>query len=265
MPIELTSFTDDLCCGYIWKIIDETKLAELVASLIIGRYRHVSKILSGIHAPEFFTPTAVIDKAISTLQTPTIDEARWHRDGWVFQMIAWVAIHRANTSNAAISIPHPRPTNKGFDALFLTLPATDEASAAVVICEDKATENSRKTIREDVWPEFLLCEKGARDDELISEITALLERHSPERVDELISQIHWEEKRQYRVSITTNEDYEDSAARSRLFKGYGDIVFGDKQRRRAETIRIENLRTWMNEFCEQVIFVLNSMRQSTNV
>jgi hypothetical protein len=191
MPLELAGFTDDIFFGYIWTIADEGQLAELVAKLVVGRYRHVSKILAGLNYPEPITPNTAIDKAITSLKPPETDDARWHRDGWIFQMIAWVAVHRTSEANQATSIPHPRPTNKGFDALIVILPTKSDASdAAVVICEDKATDNSRKTIREGVWPEFLLLETGTRDNEIISETTAILERHSPPNLDDLINQIH---------------------------------------------------------------------------
>jgi hypothetical protein len=53
---------------------------------------------------------------------------------------------------------------------LLTVP-----DAAVIIFEDKATENPRKTIREDVWPGIAALESGKRVNQLTHDVSAALE------------------------------------------------------------------------------------------
>src|SRR5271163_4347608 len=42
---------EDLCHGWAWTIKDELALAERVARVALGQYRHVAKILAGANVP----------------------------------------------------------------------------------------------------------------------------------------------------------------------------------------------------------------------
>jgi hypothetical protein len=74
----------DLCHGWSWTVADEDELAERVARIALGQYRHVAKILSGAGVPG---PTATAEqaKAAIKLLTRGKNEEPWHRDGWIFQ------------------------------------------------------------------------------------------------------------------------------------------------------------------------------------
>lgn len=85
------------------------------------------------------------------------DEKPWHRDGWMFQAISWIAAH--NDGGIAIRAPHLIKAHKGFDGLKLELSDAGEVTA-VVVFEDKATENPRATIRDDVRHSRAAAEKG---------------------------------------------------------------------------------------------------------
>lgn len=141
--------------------------------------------------------------------------------------------------------------HKGFDGLQLEV--EKEKVKAAIIFEDKATENARATIRDDVWPEFAAMEAGDRENVLTAEVTALLATQPNIDPDVAIENVIWKNVRQYRISITVGDSHSDEAGRLRLFKGYDQVAAGENQRRRGETLHVSNLRKWMQGLADQAI------------
>lgn len=243
----------DLCEGSEWVVADEDALAEHVARIAVGQYRHVAKILMSEGASAAAVTQAAKADAI-TLLTLKKNEEPWHRDGWLFQAISWIAAH--NTSGVAIRAPHLIKAHKGFDGLKLEL-SDAGAVTAVVIFEDKATEHPRDTIRDDVWPGITKLEQGERTNELSQEVSSLLEaqlRTFPELdVDAAVQQIVWREARRYRIAITVDNPHLTARKRKGLFKDYDTYAPGDIARRGAETMCVPHLRPWMQRFADKVI------------
>jgi hypothetical protein len=154
----------DLCHGWSWVVSEEDELAERVARIVLGQYRHVAKILHGAGVPG---PAANAEQAIAAIKQLALEpgESPWQRDGWIFQAISWIAAHQA-PSAALTRAPHIRKSDKGFDGLQLQLSEDGTAVTAVVVFEDKATDNARDTIRDDVWPGIVALESGKRLNEL---------------------------------------------------------------------------------------------------
>ena len=261
MPITLEPFQEPpLCSGYQWLLRDEEKLSICVAFLVAGYYQHVARILSPAETPP--TPnlgSSAIDAAIAKIQ----DSNHWHRDGWLFQMISWIAAQLATGGKTPTSAPQPRPADKGLDGLIIELSSDSASASAVVICEDKATNNPRQTIRSEVWPELDEFETGRRDNELVSEVTSVLRTYAlaQAKVQRIIEQIYWQDQRHYRVSITVDQCHDDHGGRQRLFAGYDVHVAGDLVRRRAETVHIPELRAWLERFAHKVIARLSDLRE----
>ena len=234
-------------------MVDQDALAEQVARIAVGQYRHVSKILLGAGASPAAVTQAAKKDAVALLSLKA-DEKPWHRDGWMFQAISWIAAH--NDGGVAIRAPHLIKAHKGFDGLKLEL-SDAGAVTAVVVFEDKATENPRATIREDVWPGIARLENGERSNELGQEVSALLEtqlRTFPDLdVDAAVQEIAWKEARRYRVAITVDKSHATAAPRMALFKDFDSYAPGDTGRRRAETMHIPALRPWMQAFADRVI------------
>lgn len=243
----------DLCEGSEWVVVDEDALAEQVARIAVGQYRHVSKILLGASASAAMVTQAAKQDAV-TLLTLKPKEDPWHRDGWVFQAISWIAAH--NDGGVAIRAPHLIKAHKGFDGLKLEL-GDDGAVVAIVVFEDKATDHPRDTIRDDVWPGIARLEQGERSNELGQEVSALLEtqlRTFPDLdVDAAVEQIAWKEARRYRVAITVSKPHATVPPRLALFKGFDEKAPGDIRRRGAETLCLPTLRPWMQAFADRVI------------
>jgi len=250
MSINLTPFEHgSLCHGNTWVVADEHVLAQQIARVALGQSRHVQKILAGA---SLGAPPSTKNSAAGAIELLTVAEGEepWHRDGWMFQVLSWVAAHRA-APGGIIRAPHMILAHKGFDGLQLEL---DKGKVkAAIIFEDKATDNPRATIRDDVWPEFTAFEAGDRENVLTAEVTALLATQPNVDPDIAIENVIWKNVRQYRVSITVNDSHSDDAGRRRLFKGYDQVAAGENRRRRGETLHIKNLREWMQDLADHAI------------
>ena len=256
MTLALTSIDHgDLCHGWSWTVEDEDVLAEQVARIALGQYRHVAKILAGAGIPG---PLANAEQAMAAIEQLTLaeDEDPWQRDGWIFQAISWVAAHHA-PSGALTRMPHIRKSDKGFDGLQLQLSDDGNAVTAVVVFEDKATSNARKTIRDEVWPGIVALEKGERLNELSHEVSGMLSARAESDpdfdLDSAISKTLWQDVRRYRVSITVGDSHSNEQSRAQLFKGFDVSAPGDVVRRRADTIYLPAMRDWMEAFSVRVI------------
>ncbi len=263
MPLTLTAIDhEDLCHGWRWEVLDEADLARRVAMVALGQYRHVAQILAGIDKKR---PSTREDAAAAAIQRLTVPNGGdpWHRDGWVFQTISWIAAHGTEKGVVARA-PHAIEAHKGFDGMQLLIDKEGKSVTAVVIFEDKATDSPRKTIRTDVWDGIRSLERGNRMPELIHDVTTILEaqqRHFPGLdVDEAIEKILWNEARHYRVSITTSDTHAKDASRKKLFNGFDRAAPGKTSRRRADTIHFDNLREWMVGFCERTIAQIEAWR-----
>lgn len=244
-----------LCSGYTWRIDDPEFLAARVAELLLGYHFHVVDVLNGTAGKGFARPRmANVQHKLDLLELTTGSETeRWHRDGWVFQMISWVAAQREADGEVLIRAPQCRPADKGLDGLLVELSVPSGTAATVVVCEDKATKNPRGMIRDKVWPEILDFEDGARDAEVNSEVTALATQVTDEARRRDIIDALWHGELHYRVSITIPDGGDDAASREALFEGFLDCAPGtDLRRRRAHTLALPSVRTWMDWFCAKV-------------
>ena len=245
--------TSTLCEGSEWVVVDQDALAEQVARIAVGQFSHVSRILLGEAATATKVRQAAKKDAVGLL-TPKPNEEPWHRDGWVFQAISWIAAHHGG--GVAIRAPHLIKAHKGFDGLKLEL-SDAGAVTGVIVFEDKATANPRDTIRDDVWPGITKLEQGERSNELGQEVSALLQtqlRTFPDLdVEAAVEEIAWKEARRYRVAITVDKSHATPEPRLALFKGFESKAPGAISRRIAETMLVQDLRPWMQAFADLVI------------
>lgn len=252
----------ELCHGSRWVVDDINVLAERVARVAMGQYRHVASILEGLSVPAPKGSKAHAADAISKLQVSKNGDP-WQRDGWLFQIISWIAANQQLQTGSILRPPHIFKAHKGFDGIQLEVSQDGNTVIAVVVFEDKATDDPRSTIREDVWPGIASLEAGERITELTHEATGLLEAQQHQfpglNVDDAIDKIFWQEVRRYRVSITTGATHEDDAARARLFVDYDTTASGEKIRRRAETMHFDDLRRWMAGFSTLVVAKLKDL------
>ncbi len=153
--------------------------------------------------------------------------------------------------------------DKGLDGLIVEF--DDDDVARVIICEEKATENARQQVQSAVWPEFKEFETGARDNELVATVTALLERSDVPDPDKTVAEILWQDIRAYRVAVTVGDGHSSDAGRKRLFKGYEKMVSGHVARRRAETLFLEDVRDWIELLAMKAVAIVNAAEDVSHV
>jgi hypothetical protein len=255
MTLTLTPIAHDvLCHGSEWTVENIDVLAERVARVALGQYRHISQILEGLAVS---APTTTADHGNDALKKLKLDKNgnAYQRDGWLFQVISWIAASHSK-QGAILKPPHPFHAHKGFDGIQLEMAADGKTVKAVVIFEDKATDDARGMLRDEVWPDIVDLEAGGRVAELTSEITSMLEAQQAAfpglNVDEAINRLLWQEARRYRVSVTISDTHKSEPKRKGLFKDYDTSAPGDVLKRRAETMHFDNMREWMTDFSSRV-------------
>lgn len=258
MPISFTPVAEkDLCFGHTWSIDSDNDLADLVARVALGQHRMVLRILeeTGYSACSK-APTAL--RGAINLLTANDPEEPWHRDGWLFQVMSWIAANLQNNSSI-IRPPHMIHAHKGFDGLHLDVDKKTGRVRSIVICEDKATGNARKMIRDHIWKEFVQIENGERDHELVAETSTLIATCSSLDADQAVEEIFWRKARAYRVAITVDKKKVGKTTTAKLFKGYQDVVIGDVARRQIEVVYLDDLRKWMQKIAVMAIEAAKTM------
>jgi hypothetical protein len=239
---------DRHCQGVTFTVTDTDALARAIALVLVQEYALARSILSGDviadHDDAIALDTDDIDDIVSRRLKPPVV---YHRDGFLFQLMMWLAAHLDLNDGDLVALPHAQASAKGQDSIVVHRAAG--AVVALSICEDKATENPRDTVRDEVWPEIRDYEAGGRRDELRSNIIATLGLGSvpADEATALVRRISWEGKRRYRVRLTL-----EGVRTEGLFKGFDEIVAGGVERRRGETVHVPQLRDWMTQFAVKV-------------
>jgi hypothetical protein len=257
MSINLTPFqVTGLCQGSTWTVPNVSDLAEHIARIAVGQADHVAQVLSSAAGVTAKTNKKAIESAVEILSGGANPH---HRDGWVFQAMSWIAAHKGSPQSI-FRTPHMIHADKGFDGLQVDLVMPGGPVQAVVIFEDKATDNPRKTVREKVWPEFKSLEEGERMSLLVSEVTTLLKAAAHPNAAAAVEKIVWEDSRRYRISITVQDAHKSTAGLSALFGGYASVVSGQDSRRRAEAFYEKDLRVWMDNLATEAIKKAKAMK-----
>ncbi|WBL43555.1 hypothetical protein PBT90_02465 [Algoriphagus halophytocola] len=236
-------------------------LVEQVGYLMLGKHRHVASILAAKNGNSSSSTDKIINRAQRQLQIKSTEE-RYKRDGWLFQMMTWISIRiEYNGVKVYSQAPHDNPAQHGIDGLSIILTSNNKIKS-IIIEEDKYTENPRPTIKNQVWPEFKLFEKGEFDSQLVSRTSILLAHLSDDEINEIIeNDIYKSTKRIYRAGITPLDTAKTPKKRKKLFKGYDGCVSGiDHGRRQALTFSQTDIRKWMDDFSLEIYDFLEKQR-----
>jgi hypothetical protein len=91
----IDQFCGTLCQGCAWTVSDKAELAKRIGFVALGQSRHVAKILAGINAIPPVTSASTRIAAIKLLTLPGGADP-WHRGGWLFQTMSWLAASQEN-------------------------------------------------------------------------------------------------------------------------------------------------------------------------
>ena len=239
---------DTYCQGVEFTVQNVDTLACAVAFVLTHQHKLAKDIVAGASADKDNNKVTLdgddIDDIINRRLNPTVV---YHRDGFLFQLMMWLATYIDIEGGDLVSLPHSQCSAKGQDSIVVH--RNENSVVAISICEDKATESPRKAVREKVWPEFRDYESGGRRDELRSNIIATLGLGNipSSEAERLVHKISWDGTRRYRVRVTVQ-----SARTKGLFKGFDELVDGSHERRRGETMLLPEMRSWMTKFSARV-------------
>lgn len=249
-----------------WSTNDADKLAGLIAWLLLGRHAHVAAIVNGNPPGPPEPSNEMVDEAISHLDCPTKTRTDnhgnvvphnsvVHRDGWMFQFISWIVAIKEFPGGVAKS-PQARKADKGFDGLLIELDGS--TITAVMMMEDKATDDPRGTVSGDVWNEFTTYEGGKRDGEMTSEAATILKTVPNLDVIEATRTATWFQQKRYRVSVATSSA--SLPPQVHTFEGYDTIIAGTNSRRLANLLVTDDMRAFFEDISQLAIVKLNAMR-----
>ncbi|MGO7611073.1 hypothetical protein ACC689_07275 [Rhizobium ruizarguesonis] len=239
MPITFTPISSSpTWSGSSWQISNDDELARLVARVALGQSHFAKRILveTGFRSP---TPSSSTLEGAVRLLSASNPKEPYHRDGWLFQVISWIAAH-LQQPGGLIMEPHMIHAHKGFDGIHVHVDGTTGQVERVVICEEKATKNPRKMVSR-IWEEFKDMENGDSDHRLLSEVIMILRLSPAIDLDKAIENLVWKNRRAYRVAITVP----NGANYSQLFDGYDAVVAGDVAKRGSEVLPLTDMRDWM--------------------
>ena len=114
MPFKLID-TDcsPLVIDYEYEIVDKKLLSQYVGELVLGHHTHILNIVNSLSSNPSVPPNKVIEIAIDKLKNSEIV----HRDGWLFQMISWLALAIRSGGEYYTQHPHFAPAQHGLDGL----------------------------------------------------------------------------------------------------------------------------------------------------
>ncbi len=247
-----------------YEIENEDLLAEYVAMIILGHFSHVKRIIKALATQPLEHLNDEIDQAIEKLKSEGKEDKQIEkRDGWIFQMISWLALFSEyKDATFYCQQPHDAPAQHGLDGVAITL--DDESKIKnIIITEDKCTTNPRVVIPK-VWSEFEEFEKGLHNNKLVSRVSALIETlDNGDILETNRNDIYNNNLRKYRLGINRNDSHQEvPRKRIKLFKGYDGCVKGeDPHRRYGATLYQPEIRLWMDDFCNKIIIYLNGKKK----
>lgn len=261
--------------GERWATIDINRLSRIIAIVAMGQSAKAEIIIRRMQpAKPAITHTQLIDEAIRTL---SIQEAGmeigsgypvYQRDGFIFEVISWIAAQQKSSENSLLKEPHTRSTTQGLDGLQLDLSEDRQALDRVVIFEDKCTENPRNTFRSKVIPAFIERHKNTRSAELVSTASELIRMAglSAEDATRVSADVLNLTIRSYRSAFAVPAEYDNQDRRALLFDRFKSIEdIAQKQRIGATFVIDSDLREWFQELAITTIAYLNSLKSAEHV
>lgn len=245
--------------GYV--VVDQKQLSQWVAQLLLGNSLHISRVIEGLDSRAVNMKNKAIDSIINRLNTCGV----YKRDGWLFQMISWIALninlHNLHGNGKVfMNAPHTAPAQHGIDGFSLIIDDKKQIKY-IVLCEDKCSEKARDIITGQIFPEFVEFEEGKYDNRVLAEVSSIIRGEDGGVLlqsiqDDIVNNKYW----MYRIGITRQDEHDDKAGREALYKDYDKKVAGGVNRRDAASVNLNDLRTWMEAFSRMVITELESKK-----
>ena len=260
---------DEYCVGERWLPENDNELAALIAIVAMGQATQASYILRELIPTE---PIASFEdlrneaKIKLTVEEPASSPRkgypRWQRDGFVFEIISWIAAKLTYGEKAFLKNPHISATTQGLDGLMILLNEENTSIETSMVFEDKCTDDPRDTFLQKVIPGFVDRHQNRRSAEIIDAAGTLLRIAGLEDKDaaRLSAAVTDRSKRKYRAAFSLSNGYDSLQERKKLFADYNRVADIDaKQRIGASFITPSEMRTWIAELADKSVAYLDNL------
>ena len=267
VPLNIINENIDMVCDCErWDVSSEDQLARIISIVAMGQALHAAEIVRTlIPADPAFESINSFNAARDQLQIHgTTDEqrntSRWHRDGFIFEVISWVAIQKTASAKSLMKTPHVKATTQGLDGLLLEVTSSPPEIQRATICEDKCSENPRETFRDKVLPVFKRHHDGKREPELVAEAASLLAQLGlgGTEATKAASRVVDLNARRYRAALAVETAHDSLVERKKLFKSFNDLLGTNQSQRLAATFIVEGkLREYFDSLATKAISFLD--------
>ncbi|MDY6825499.1 MAG: hypothetical protein SWH68_17135 [Thermodesulfobacteriota bacterium] len=109
---------DDYCQGISFSITDENALARAIALVLAQEFMLAKAVLSG-ESVEDDGPSLEADEIEDIVDRRLKPPDVYHRDGFLFQLMMWLAAHLDLEEGDLVALPHPQAAGKGQDSIVV--------------------------------------------------------------------------------------------------------------------------------------------------
>jgi hypothetical protein len=268
LPLNVTTVNVDADCeGERWDVHSEEYLTKVIAIVAIGQAKHAAEIIRTlIPAEPVFKNINVFTAARDQLQINGSNDTQrvssmWSRDGFIFEVISWIAIQKTSPQNSLMKTPHIKSTTQGLDGLLLEIANVPPEIMRATICEDKCSQNPRKIFRDKVLASFKNHHAGKRAPELVAEAASLLEKLqlNGTEASKAASRVLDIGIRRYRAALAIEEECDSIEKRKKLFKNFAKLDKITQSQRLAATFVVKGtLREYFNRLATAAIRLLDT-------
>lgn len=255
--------------GLSWEVSDSKELARLIGVLAVGQAAHAARILEKLvpNAPAVsvaaFNDAACAQLRIKRGLTPEQKTAAVaHRDGFLFECIAWIATRQGANDRTFLKDPHISATSQGLDGLVIELEPKRQRIKAVTICEEKCTGTPRKLFKSQIMPTFTEHHTGSkRSRELLATAVDIIKTNFADATEatKAAARVIDLDCRHYRAALTVSQPMATAAERAQLFADYKDLVNIKQTQRIGATFAVHSdLRDWFEMLAKSVIAEIKS-------
>jgi hypothetical protein len=253
MPIGVVDFpANPECGGAQWAIEDQDLLVRLIALVLIGRARQAARVLQGATLRPALTRPELKARLRSKLLVQT-EQAIWHRDGLLFEIMAWLVAEITAGDNEVVSEPHLSSTQQGLDTIKIKFDPQTREIVRATIYEQKCTDNARQLFTSRVLPEFRKWLSGVRDNELLQITVALIDRYglTDDERQRAYDRLVQDRPLAFQASLTVTPTPFDAPQCLALFVGYMALT-PDIDSRLGHTFPLLEIRPWFEALAQAV-------------
>jgi hypothetical protein len=233
-------------------------LAQLTALVLVGRARQAARVLQRAQ-PAVVIAGPRLKAALHAKLIVQGEQAIWHRDGLLFEIMAWLVAEMTAQPNEVVSEPHLSSTQQGLDTIKIEFDSVAREVVRAIIYEQKCTDNARQLFLTKVLPEFKRWMAGVRDGELLQIAVALMERFdlTDDERQRAYDRLAQDRPLAFQASLTVTPTPFGTAQCVALFKGYAPLTPNIADRL-GDTLPLQAIRPWFEAFAQSVWAVIEA-------